>query len=159
RLARSVSDRSELVDEQEWIDVLEAQRGERAANHETTTLGLAMSGDDTFDGTHADQRGCEATPPQVGTSVCPVRADVSQSHLPEAAIDAELGAGDVRAVIGTEERDDLRDVVGMTDASERHAISILLREAIAVGANEPLQARRVDQTGTDDVHADLSRFQ
>jgi len=57
-LARTVGDRSELVDQQERIDKRQAGRGDRATNDEATALGLAVRVDDAEDvSVHGDNHG------------------------------------------------------------------------------------------------------
>src|SRR3569623_856996 len=48
-LAGRVIDRTHLVDQQEWVDVIDARDRERSAHHEPTAFDVTFSGDQMFD--------------------------------------------------------------------------------------------------------------
>src|SRR5439155_16589349 len=83
------------------------------------------------------------------------------SYLREAAVDEQLGAGDVARVVGGEEHHRFRDLVRRADPAEgngaRDGLAALLADI--GGRQQVAQAGRIDRAGADGVHADAAGLQ
>src|SRR5262249_56161279 len=76
--------------------------------------------------------------------------------LSEAAVDEQLAAGDVAAVVRGEERYRGGDFICPTDATERNPVAKQLVQALAVLLRELAKTRRIARSRTDHVDADFS---
>src|SRR5713226_8253264 len=78
------------------------------------------------------------------------------------AVDEEFGAGDEARVGGGEENRCARDVFGTTNAPEGDGRGHVVEQALLfrrIGAGQVNEARRLDGSRADDVHADAARLQ
>src|ERR1700682_3942654 len=94
-------------------------------------------------------------------SISPWRARSGGSDLRHAAVDEELGAGDVAAVVRRKEEDGLRNLVGASHAAHGHGPDDVRLELLELRRGQPevVVAGRVDGTGADDIDTDFSALQ
>ena len=96
---------------------------------------------------------CCSKPSSSGRASDTIEGD--DSDLRQAAVDEQLAARDVSAVVRGEERHGAGDVIGPADAAERDPVAVAVVQALAVGVGEAAKPRRIDRSRAN--HVDVER--